>query len=155
VTSLERCLACEADSVGTLERSCCGLRTVTPSRYLYRLCSRNMRQRAAPGNDQRDSVYSGSAHKIDTLSRTWIATKRWVIRGSRLLSHFPILIRDATKSRCDEACVEAAPLHGPDRIGLASEAALHSVISYHPSARCAEIKPDEWQPCRGCRGLGN
>jgi hypothetical protein len=42
---------------------------------------------------QRDFGYRGSAHKVNSLSRTWIATKRWVIRGSRLLSGFPVLIR--------------------------------------------------------------
>ena len=56
-----------------------------------------MRQPAAPGNDPADFVYSDSAYKLNSLLRTSRTAKRWVIRGSRLLSRFPVLIRDTTK----------------------------------------------------------
>jgi len=59
-----------------------------------------------------------SLNRASRLSRTYRATELRVIRGSRLLSRFPVLTRDTTKNRVsDDLSVKAAPLQGADRNG--------------------------------------
>jgi hypothetical protein len=95
---VERCLACEADSVGTVKRSRFGSACGDPRLIICIVCgAETSGNRRLLETTERDFVYSDCAYKVNSLSRTWRTTKRWVIRGSRLLSRFPVPIRDTTK----------------------------------------------------------
>ena len=62
---------------------------------------------------------------------------RWVVgtSGIRLLAHSQLVNRDFKNVRANGVSAKAAPLQGADRVGLASEAALHGDQHFAGSKR--------------------